>query len=114
MASTSLTGAAFQTRAHARVEPEGRFGGVGEGRVWLWRHPFFRSSALLFAAGNPLYTGLYLLAILLAKHHGASSGEVGAMFAIAGALRLRRQIGRAHALTSPRKVSVRPASTRSK
>jgi predicted MFS family arabinose efflux permease len=40
---------------------------------------------LVFAAGNPVFTGLYLLAILLAKSHGASSGAIGAMFAIVGA-----------------------------
>jgi predicted MFS family arabinose efflux permease len=52
---------------------------------WIWRRPFFRAAALLFAAGNPLFAGLYLLAILLAKRHGASSAAVGAMFAIVGA-----------------------------
>jgi predicted MFS family arabinose efflux permease len=56
-------------------------GGFG----WLRRQPFFRTCALLFAAGNPVYTGLYLLAILLAKQHGASSATVGAMMAIVGA-----------------------------
>lgn len=34
--------------------------------AWLRDQPFFRTSALLFAAGNPVFTGLYLLAILLA------------------------------------------------
>ncbi|MGH2882361.1 MAG: hypothetical protein ACRDPA_06630 [Solirubrobacteraceae bacterium] len=31
-----------------------------------------------------MFTGLYLLAILLARHHGASSTTVGVMFAIIG------------------------------
>jgi predicted MFS family arabinose efflux permease len=61
-----------------------RLRGIGEGLSWLWRHRFFRTSALLFAAGNPLYIGLYLLAILVAKHNGASSGEIGAMLALVG------------------------------
>jgi MFS family permease len=84
MATVALTRANFQSPRSA-AEARGRFGGTGDGLVWLWRHPFFRSAALLFAAGNPLYTGLYLLAILLAKRHGASSGAVGAMFAVVGA-----------------------------
>jgi MFS family permease len=58
---------------------------LAEGLGWIWRRPFFRAAALSFAAGNPLFTGLYLLAILLAKRHGASSAAVGAMFAIVGA-----------------------------
>jgi predicted MFS family arabinose efflux permease len=85
MASVALTRAEFQAPAGAANRTHGFFGGVGEGVAWLWRHPFFRSSALLFAAGNPLYTGLYLLAILLAKRHGASPAAVGAMFAVVGA-----------------------------
>jgi MFS family permease len=57
---------------------------VAAGLVWLRDRPFFRTTSLLFAAGNPVFTGLYLLAILLAKHHGASSTTVGVMFAIVG------------------------------
>jgi MFS family permease len=58
---------------------------IVEGLSWLWRRPFFRTSVLLFAAGNPLYTGLYLFAILLATDHGASSAAIGVMFAVVGA-----------------------------
>jgi predicted MFS family arabinose efflux permease len=81
----ALTRARFQDRREADNRATDRLGGFSEGLAWLWRHPFFRSSALLFAAGNPLYTGLYLLAILLAKRDGASSAAVGAMFALVGA-----------------------------
>lgn len=73
------------TRLQPRPRAVERLGGLGEGFAWLWRAPFYRTASLLFAAGNPLFTGLYLLAILLAKRHGASSGAVGAMFAIVGA-----------------------------
>jgi predicted MFS family arabinose efflux permease len=52
--------------------------------AWLWQHPFFRITSLLFALGNPIYTGLYLLAILLAKQHGASAATVGVMLGIIG------------------------------
>lgn len=57
---------------------------LSSGFAWLRRHPFFGTCALLFAAGNPVFTGLYLLAILLAREHGASSAMIGAMFAIIG------------------------------
>ncbi len=58
---------------------------LAEGLVWIWQRPFFCATALLSSAGNPLFTGLYLLAILLAKQHGASSAAVGLMFAVVGA-----------------------------
>jgi MFS family permease len=83
MVTTAATRGSFQSSS--RPPRQERWGGVAEGVRWLWQAPFFRCTALLFAAGNPLYTGLYLLAILLAKHHGASSQAIGAMFALVGA-----------------------------
>jgi predicted MFS family arabinose efflux permease len=59
--------------------------GVAEGLRWIWRHPFIRGCALLFAAGNPLYSGVLLLIVVLAKHDGASSAAVGAMLGIVAA-----------------------------
>lgn len=56
-----------------------------EGFSWLWSRPFFRTTALLFAIGNPVFTSLYLLAILIARLHHASAGLIGVMFTI-GAL----------------------------
>lgn len=82
MVTVAATRARFQSRSPA--PSGGRWAGIVAGVRWLWGQPFFRSTALLFAAGNPLYTGLYLLAILLAKHQGASSPAVGAMFALVG------------------------------
>jgi MFS family permease len=58
-------------------------GGAREGLRWLWQRPFLRQCALLFACSNPIYTGLYLLIVVLAKHHGASSALVGVMLGIA-------------------------------
>ena len=61
-------------------------GGVGdarEGLRWLWRQPFLRNCTLLFAGTNPIFTGLYLLVVVLAKRHGASSPLIGVMLAIA-------------------------------
>ncbi len=56
-----------------------------EGLRWIWRRPFFRFCTLLFAAGNPIFTGLYLLVVVLAKRHGASASLVCAMLGIAAA-----------------------------
>jgi MFS family permease len=53
-----------------------------DGIRWLWQRPFFRMVSLLFAFGNPAFTGLLLLVVLLAKRHGASSPLVGVMLAI--------------------------------
>jgi predicted MFS family arabinose efflux permease len=72
-----------------------------EGIRWLWERPFFRDCSLLFALSNPVFSGLLLLAVLLAKKHGASSALVGVMLGLAaggplvGALlapRLRRRL----------------------
>ena len=54
-----------------------------EGLRWVWERPFFRLCSLLFAGSNPLFTGLYLLIVVLAKREGASSAAVGVMLAIA-------------------------------
>jgi MFS family permease len=56
-----------------------------EGLRWVWERPFFRLCSLLFAGSNPLFTGLYLLIVVLAKHGGASSAAVGLMLGIAAA-----------------------------
>jgi MFS family permease len=58
---------------------------IAAGLLWLREHRFFGATSLLFAAGNPFFTGTYLLAILLARHRGASPAGIGFMFAIIGA-----------------------------
>ena len=58
-------------------------GGAREGLHWIWQRPFFRFVSLLFACSNPIFTGLYLLIVVLAKRHGASSALVGVMLGIA-------------------------------
>src|SRR5690242_17718269 len=63
-------------------------GGVGdarEGLRWLWQRPFLRNCMLLFAGSNPIFTGLYLLVVVLAKQHGASPALIGLMLGIAAA-----------------------------
>lgn len=72
-----------------------------EGLRWMRDQPFYRMTSVLFAFGNPLFTGLFLLTLLIAHHEHASSSEIGVMFTImaAGGLlgamlagRLRRAI----------------------
>lgn len=56
--------------------------GARAGLRWLWGRPFFRSCSLLFALSNPVFSGLSLLAVLVAKEHDASSAVVGVMLGI--------------------------------
>jgi len=56
---------------------------IVEGVRWLWHRPFFRTCSLLFAGSNPIFTGIYLLVVVLAKRHGASAPLIGVMLGIA-------------------------------
>jgi MFS family permease len=81
--ATLLTRARFQPD---RTEPRGSL--VAEftsGLRWLWRQPLLRTCSLLGAASNPTYRALYLLLVVLAKRHGASSSLIGVMFAMIAA-----------------------------
>jgi predicted MFS family arabinose efflux permease len=64
---------------------DGPAGDAREGLRWLWQWPFMRNCMLLFAGSNPIFTGLYLLVVLLARRHGASSALIGVMLGIAAA-----------------------------
>jgi predicted MFS family arabinose efflux permease len=59
--------------------------GAAEGLRWIWERPFFRLCALLFAGSNPIFTGLSLLVVVLARRHGASPALIGAMLGVAAA-----------------------------
>jgi predicted MFS family arabinose efflux permease len=56
-----------------------------EGLRWMRGQPFYRTTSVLFAFGNPLFGGLFVLTLLLAHHHRASASEIGVMFTIMGA-----------------------------
>jgi predicted MFS family arabinose efflux permease len=85
MTAIASTRSRFQAADTTRRPSWRTFGSeVREGVSWMRAHPFFRTTALLFALGNPVYTGLYLLAILLARHHHASPALIGAMLTIVG------------------------------
>lgn len=58
---------------------------IRDGLAWLWRAPFLRDGSLLYAGANVTIGAVELLAILIARHHGASSAAIGVAFAIIGA-----------------------------
>lgn len=58
-------------------------GGAREGLRWVWERPFFRTCMLVFAGSNPIFLGLNLLIVVLARRHGASPALIGLMLAIA-------------------------------
>ena len=62
---------------------EEALGGAREGLRWVWQRPFFRTCMLVFAGSNPIFLGLYLLIVVLAKGHGAPPALIGLMLAVA-------------------------------
>jgi MFS family permease len=81
--------ATLLTRANLKIQrTEARGSLVSEftsGLRWLWRQPLLRACSLLNAAANPTWRALYLLLVVLARRHGASSSLVGVMFAMVAA-----------------------------
>jgi MFS family permease len=69
---------------------------IREGISFLWRHAFLRTGALMFAVDNFVFQALFLAFIVIAKRHGFSSGLIGGMIAVFGAVSL------AGALAAPR------------
>jgi MFS family permease len=63
----------------------GVFGEAREGMGWLWRHPFLRAGAIVYAVANVTLGALELLGLLIARHHGASPSAIGGVFALMGA-----------------------------
>lgn len=61
---------------------------IREGIAWLWGHAYLRTSALIFAGGNFVFSGIYLVFVVLAKRHGLSSAAIGALIAVFGAASL--------------------------
>lgn len=58
---------------------------IREGIVWLWHEKTVRFLNILTAGGTMVTAGLYLLIIIIAKQHQASSGEIGLILAVGGA-----------------------------
>jgi MFS family permease len=69
--------------------PEGRQRAqVTEGFRWLWRQPFLRGSAVLFAFTNFGGNALYLFLVVAAERQGLSPALIGTLIAIYGGLSL--------------------------
>jgi predicted MFS family arabinose efflux permease len=58
---------------------------LGEGLAWTWRQPFLRYSAFFAASVNILLQVLTLGLIVLARHDGASSAQIGLIVGCMGA-----------------------------
>jgi predicted MFS family arabinose efflux permease len=57
---------------------------VREGVSWLWSHAYLRTSALIFAGGNFVFSGIFLVFVVIAKRHGLSPAAIGALIAVFG------------------------------
>lgn len=57
---------------------------IREGISWLWAHAYLRTSALIFAGGNFVFSGIYLVFVVVSKRHGLSSAAIGALIAVFG------------------------------
>ena len=57
---------------------------VAEGVRWMWENPLIRYMAILTGGLNVINASTTLIIIVLAKHMGASDGEVGVVFSAAG------------------------------
>ena len=69
--------------------PEGRLRAqLVEGFTWLWRQPFLRGCAILFAFTNFGGNALYLFLVVAAHEQGLTSTEIGTLIAIYGGLSL--------------------------
>lgn len=58
---------------------------LGEGARFLWRHPFLRTTTLIFGIANFIGPGLILVIVVAGRRQGLSGGEVGALVAVFGA-----------------------------
>lgn len=61
---------------------------IAEGFRWLWRRPFLRTCALIFAGVNFAFEGIFLTFVVVARRHGITSGGIGACIALFGACTL--------------------------
>jgi len=69
---------------------------IREGVSWLWAHAYLRTSALIFAGQNFVFSGIYLIFVVVAKRHGLTPAAIGALIAVFGVASL------AGALAAPR------------
>lgn len=84
--AVAATHSDFQVRSDAPRRPWREVRGeLLEGLHWYREQPFYRTTSLLFAAGNPMFLAIFLLILLLARAHHATASEIGVMFTISSA-----------------------------
>jgi predicted MFS family arabinose efflux permease len=59
-----------------------------EGLRWLWGHTFLRTCAILFAATNLIYEGIFLVLVVVGRRQGLSGAQIGGLIAVFGACSL--------------------------
>jgi MFS family permease len=57
---------------------------IREGLHWVWREPFLRTNSILVIASDLTVNSLYLVVVVIARRHGASSLLVGVMLLFLG------------------------------
>jgi predicted MFS family arabinose efflux permease len=77
---------------------------LAEGFRFLWARPFLRTCALMFTWTNLVFEGIVLCLIVVARRHGLSSSEIGALIAGIGVCSL---LGSAAAPRLSRLLSMR-------
>jgi MFS family permease len=55
---------------------------IRSGVIWLWRQPTLKRLNLLTAGRTAIASGLYLLVVVLARGHHASTAAIGGIFAV--------------------------------
>lgn len=72
-----------------RAAPEGSLRAqMTEGFTWLWKQPFLRTCALMFAFTNVAGNALFLFLVVVGKRQGLSSAAIGLLVAVYGGLSL--------------------------
>jgi MFS family permease len=61
---------------------------IREGIAFLWGHAYLRTTALIFAGDNFVFSGVFLAVVVISKRHGLSGGMIGALTAVFGGFAL--------------------------
>ncbi|MFL5955371.1 MAG: MFS transporter [Gaiellaceae bacterium] len=67
------------------IEEHEEMRGIFDGIRWLWARPFLRALLCWMSAGTIAFGGIGLVILVYARHEGASSSQLGLMFAITAA-----------------------------
>jgi MFS family permease len=82
--SLSLIRIQFQEERSKDKRQESVWRNIGEGLLWLWKHPLIRFMAILTGGLNLITAGRVLIIIVLAQRLHASAFVIGVIFTIAG------------------------------